>query len=175
MIPCSRLRTFANEQRQGGQALVEFALVAPIFFLLLFGVIEAGRFVSYSELLNGATRDGARYAIVNGANSLTCPTGPPAPGSPACDTDGSDVRDAVRRSAIALLPAALTVTAAWCYDPTLAPYSCPDLDADGFPDGDNGRGATVTVAATYTYTSLVPIVPLPPITVRAESSLVVNN
>lgn len=165
----------ARARVEGGQALAEFALVAPLFFLLLFGVIEAGRFVSYSELLNGATREGARYAIVNGANSLTCPTGPPFPGSPACDTDGSDVHDAVRRSAIALLPSALTVTAAWCYNPTLDPYSCPDMDADSNPDGDNGRGATVTVAATYTYTSLIPIVPLPAITVRAESSLVVNN
>jgi hypothetical protein len=151
-----------------GQALVEFALVAPLFFLLLFGVIEAGRFVAYSELLNGATREGARYAIVNGSNSLTCPTGPPFPGSPSCDPDGSDVHDAVRRSAIALLPSALTVTAAWCHGPVLDPYSCAGAV-------DNGRGATITVTAVYTYQSLIPIVPLPSITVRAESSLVVNN
>lgn len=167
--------TQSGSPRQRGQALVEFALVAPWFFLLLFAIIEAGRLVAYSELLNSATREGARYAIVNGANSLTCPTGPPFPGSVPCDTDGSDVVDTVRRSAVALLPSALTVTPVWCYNPTLKPYSCPDADSDGIPDGDNGRGSTVTVTATYTYTSLIPIVPLPPITVRAESSLVVNN
>jgi hypothetical protein len=33
----------------------------------------------------------------------------------------------------------------------------------------------VTVSASYTYSSLIPLVPLPPITVTAESSLVVNN
>ena len=29
-------------RRSRGQALAEFALVAPIFFLLLFGIIEGG-------------------------------------------------------------------------------------------------------------------------------------
>jgi hypothetical protein len=40
---------------------------------------------------------------------------------------------------------------------------------------NNGRGATVTVSASYTYHPIVPLVPLPPITISAESSLVVNN
>ena len=56
-------------------ALVEFALVAPIFFLLMLGIIEAGRFILYYQTLANATREGARYAIVHGANSY-CPSGP---------------------------------------------------------------------------------------------------
>ena len=40
---------------------------------------------------------------------------------------------------------------------------------------DNGRGSTVSVRARFTYSSLIPIVPLPPVTVEAESRLVVNN
>ena len=61
--------------RSGGQALVEFSLVAPLFFLLLLAVIEGGRFIFYYEILHNATREGARYAIVHGANSY-CPSGP---------------------------------------------------------------------------------------------------
>ena len=38
----------------------------------------------------------------------------------------------------------------------------------------NGREADVNVAATYTYTTLVPL-PIPPITITAESRLVINN
>lgn len=125
-----------------------------MFFLLLFGIIEAGRFIFYYETLNNATREGARYAIVNGANTIGCPTGPPAPDSTPCDPAGNDVRDRVRDAAFGVL-SPITVTPEW------AP--------------DNGRGSTVTVTATFTYRSLVPIVPLPPITVTAESSLVVNN
>jgi hypothetical protein len=33
----------------------------------------------------------------------------------------------------------------------------------------------VSVRASYTYSTLIPIVPLPPVTVEAESNLVVNN
>jgi hypothetical protein len=151
-----------------GQAMVEFALVAPIFFILLFGIIEAGRFIFYYETLSHATREGARYAIVNGANSdfAGCPSGPPAPGSPACDTPGNDVVTRVRQQAFGVPGTAITVQRCWW-------YTACDFVTHG--DGDNARGATVTVTASYTYSSLMPLVPLPPITVTAESSLVINN
>ena len=151
MSPRSRA---AGPQRRRGQALVEFAMVAPIFFLLLFGIIESGRFIFYYETLNNATREGARYAIVNGANTIGCSTGDAAPGTTSCDPAGDDVRERVRDAAFGIL-SGISVDPQW--------------------DPDNGRGSTVTVTASYTYASLVPLVPLPPITVTAESSLVVNN
>ena len=52
-------------------------------------------------------------------------------------------------------------------------YTACDYVSHG--DGDNARGAMVTVAANYTYSTLLPLVPLPPITVSAESTLVINN
>jgi hypothetical protein len=148
--------------------MVEFALVAPIFFVLLFGIIEAGRFIFYYETLSYATREGARYAIVNGANSypIGCPTGPPKPGSTACDTTGADVVTRVRAAAIGVPSAGVTVERCWW-------YTACDFATHG--DGDNARGANVTVSASYTYSSLIPLVPLPPISVTAESSLVINN
>jgi hypothetical protein len=153
-------------KRSKGQAMAEFAIVAPIFFLLLFGIIEAGRFVFYYEVLHNATREGARYAIVNGSRALGCATGPPAPWATPCDPAGNDVVQAVRRSAVGIVGSAITVDRCWWYT------TC-DFTTHG--DGDNARGAMVTVAARYTYSSLVPLVPLPSITVTAESTLVVNN
>ena len=41
------MSTRARRRRSRAQALVEFALVVPWFFLLLFGIIEAGRFIFY--------------------------------------------------------------------------------------------------------------------------------
>jgi hypothetical protein len=143
--------------------MVEFALVAPVFFVLLLGIVEAGRFVFYYETLNNATREGARLAIVNGANSLDCPVGPPALGTFPCDVTGEAVKARVRSYAFGIPPASITV-------PTPV-Y----LKPDGSPGGDNGRGSIVQVEATYAYTTIVPLLPLPPITVHAESSLVVNN
>jgi TadE-like protein len=149
-------------------------LIAPLFFLLLFAIIEAGRFILYYEVLTNATREGARYAIVNGAGSeeVGCPTGPPAPQSENCDPDGSDVEQKVRDAAVGLLGTGVVVGRCWWY---IEPETCDFATQGASTGGNNGRSAFVTVTATYTYTSLIPLVPLPNITVEAESSLVINN
>lgn len=56
-------------RRRRGAAVVEFAIVVPIFILLVFGMIEFGRMVMVHQLLAGAAREGARQAIVNGATA----------------------------------------------------------------------------------------------------------
>ena len=48
--------------REGGQALVEFALVAPIFLLILFGIIQLGLLFAGQNGLTSAVRETARYA-----------------------------------------------------------------------------------------------------------------
>ena len=54
-------------RRRAGQTLVEFALVFPIFILLLLGVFDIGRAVfAYNEVTNAA-REAVRMAIVNQA------------------------------------------------------------------------------------------------------------
>jgi len=48
-----------------GQALVEFALVIPLFLLMLVGIFDLGRAVFSYNTLTNAAREGARLAIVN--------------------------------------------------------------------------------------------------------------
>ena len=48
-----------------GQALVEFALVLPIFILVLVAIFDLGRAVFAYNTLTNAAREGARMAIVN--------------------------------------------------------------------------------------------------------------
>jgi Flp pilus assembly protein TadG len=47
--------------------VVEFAIVAPIFVLFVFGMIEYGRMVMVQQVLTNATREGARLAVLDGA------------------------------------------------------------------------------------------------------------
>ena len=47
-----------------GQGLVEFALVLPIFLLLLFGMVEFGRAYMTKNILTGAAREAVRLAAV---------------------------------------------------------------------------------------------------------------
>lgn len=55
-----------RRRRSGrGQALVEFALVMPIFILLLVAIFDLGRAVFAYNTLTNAAREGARIAIVN--------------------------------------------------------------------------------------------------------------
>jgi Flp pilus assembly protein TadG len=46
-------------------ALVEFALVAPILFLLLFGMLDFGRAFNYWIDSTHLANEGARWAVVN--------------------------------------------------------------------------------------------------------------
>lgn len=58
-------RRVPRERR--GAATVEFALVVPIFILLLFGMIEFGRMIMVQQVIVNASREGARQAVVEGA------------------------------------------------------------------------------------------------------------
>jgi Flp pilus assembly protein TadG len=48
-----------------GNAVVEFALVLPILLLVLFGITELGRMIMTTNVLNTASREGARLAAVS--------------------------------------------------------------------------------------------------------------
>jgi Flp pilus assembly protein TadG len=48
-----------------GQAMVEFALVVPVFVLLLVGLFDVGRAVYAHHTVNNAAREAARLAIVD--------------------------------------------------------------------------------------------------------------
>ena len=52
-----------------GAAAVEFAVVAPVFFLLVFGMIEFGRMVMVQQVITNGSREGARIAVLDGATT----------------------------------------------------------------------------------------------------------
>jgi Flp pilus assembly protein TadG len=55
-----------------GAAMVEFALVATVFFVpIIFGIIELGRTIVARSAVTAAAREGVRFAIVRGGESGT--------------------------------------------------------------------------------------------------------
>ena len=48
---------------QRSQAIVEFAIVAPVLLVLLFGIVDFGRVIYVYATLNQAVNEGARTAI----------------------------------------------------------------------------------------------------------------
>src|SRR5258708_4336594 len=54
-----------------GQSMVEFALVAPIFFLLVFGIIQLGLVLASQNGLVDGVRDAARRAATYRINEAS--------------------------------------------------------------------------------------------------------
>ena len=54
-----------GEEKSRGQALVEFALVMPFFVLVLFGIIDLGRYVYSTNSFNEVVRESARFGSVS--------------------------------------------------------------------------------------------------------------
>jgi len=57
------LRPERNKQGRRGVATVEFAIIAPLFFMLVLGCIELGRALMVQQILTNASRTGARDAV----------------------------------------------------------------------------------------------------------------
>lgn len=68
-------RWLAGKRRGGGgQSLVEFAIVVPVFFLLIFAVIDLGRLFFVQMTLQHAMREAGRLAVTG--NTLPDPNDP---------------------------------------------------------------------------------------------------
>lgn len=61
-----------NRQRRRGALTVEFALTAPIFFLVIFAGIEFARIHMIQNAMENAAFEGARRGIVPGATASDC-------------------------------------------------------------------------------------------------------
>lgn len=62
-----------NRDRRGA-AVIEFAVVSPLLFLLVLGMFEVGRFVNVGEIATAAARFGAREASLSGATVASVQT-----------------------------------------------------------------------------------------------------
>ena len=65
MSTLGRPRRSHAARREHGQGLTEFALVIPIFLLIIIALFDLGRAVFAYNTLTNAAREGARIAIVN--------------------------------------------------------------------------------------------------------------
>ena len=63
--PCTR----SKAAPRSGAAVIEMAMVMPIFCMLVLGIVEFGRGFMVCQLLNDAAREGARSAILTGSTN----------------------------------------------------------------------------------------------------------
>jgi hypothetical protein len=155
--------------RSRGQALVEFALVLPLFITLVLAVFDIGRVIWARNDLENAAREGGRYAIVHGDSiGQSCPAGPSASiystaptASSACPYPApskQSVYDAVRNYAWAGggRPSSCTSADATTSGPCIT--VCYGTSCSGDTDGVSTtiRGTSVTVTATSSISLILP-------------------
>jgi hypothetical protein len=59
------VKTLKHRHNEKGTTIAEFAVVALIFFTVIFGIIEFGRLLYTHNALTDATRRGARFAVLH--------------------------------------------------------------------------------------------------------------
>ncbi len=142
----SRLRRYRDAS---GQSLVEFALVAPILFLVILGLVDGGRIVFINNELSQAAQEGARWATVQGRAASEA------------DGENTAVTDEIR-SRIVVAPApAITV-------------SCTDLGAQS---GSCGSGDLLSVSIRSSVSPITPIIGdiIGPLVLTAEAQMTVHG
>jgi Flp pilus assembly protein TadG len=148
-------------RRPNGQTLVEFALVVPIFFLLLFGLIDMGRFVYMNSTLSQAAREAARVASVEaswlGRTDTNCNT----LGGPVCPANLSALRADVLTAANRMITPFGSIASADLYTscddgaatPPTGSWTSQTCNAAGRSSGD-----LVSVRVVLVFRPITPIV-----------------
>jgi TadE-like protein len=166
-----------RRRHERGQGLAEFAIVLPVFLLIVFAIIDLGRVIWATDNITNAAREGARYASIHGGSEVLaafCPTGPGLSGTPApgCAAWSPDSKEPTRAATRGYLVAAGGSTTVWvCYYVTTA--CSGNTDEAGV---SNARGTYVTVTVQSTVGILTGrLVGLSGFTVNAHSTVLVNN
>lgn len=158
-----------------GQSLVEFALVLPIFLMLLVGVFDLGHVVWANNAISTAAREATRFAVVHGGNS-TCPVGPhsatqayPMPPTTDCPISSDSVQPIKDEAAQWLSGVGGTVDVWVCYGDVTTCSSDQNTS-------DNARGNRVTVTIQVSMALAAPsLLGLGDFTFSATNTMLVNH
>ncbi|MGI8686404.1 MAG: TadE/TadG family type IV pilus assembly protein [Acidimicrobiales bacterium] len=132
-----------------GAALVEFALIFPIFMMIVLGMFSGGTAYDQKSAMSSATREGARYAATLPLSAVKndCTPADPAVPPPAIDTQIKYWLHCVAEYVVKASEGKLGVgTAGWevCVAYVYAPTSGPPLTYHETHVGD-----TVTLGGGY--------------------------
>ncbi|MGD2162761.1 MAG: pilus assembly protein, partial [Anaerolineales bacterium] len=144
------LRTTNRKER--GQGLVEFALVLPIFLMLIMGIVEFGRLMFIYNSVATASREAARYGASVGINTAGVEH----------FRDCSGIRDTAQRLA-GFAPIEHTNINIEYDNPATGFHetSCPPSQ---FELGDR-----IIVSVSITFEPIVPLMDIPPLPVTSET------
>ena len=123
-----------ENNKQTGAVIVEFSLVFMLFLVLSIGLFEMGRAMWIYTTLSHAARQGARFAMVRGADIYS---------PPMSTATNAQITQIVRNHAIGLVASDVTVEPMW-------KGNTADAEQDWDTAGASRIGGTyVVVRTTY--------------------------
>ncbi|MGK2851948.1 MAG: TadE/TadG family type IV pilus assembly protein [Candidatus Limnocylindrales bacterium] len=165
-----------RRRRARGQSLVEFALVLPIFLLLLFGVIDAGRLVYLHTVLSQAAREGARLTSVEASwlaqGHPSCGTA----GGPVCPANATVLKADVLTATNRMISPFAAITTSQLYVRCDPSGGAPTGSWTGSSCSSNTTGSIASVRLESTFTPITPVLSglIGTLTMSASSSMVIN-
>lgn len=118
-----------NERKRSlrGNAMIEFALILPIFMIILVGIIDISILLYDKTVITNASREGARYGVL------------------------------VRSPTYASVSSIVSYTKSYCADRLISfSNSPPEVTVTATPSSSPPSfGATLTVKVEYAYTDLL--------------------
>jgi Flp pilus assembly protein TadG len=141
---------FKGKSRREGQALVEFALLIPLVFLLAVNAVNVGGFLFAWITVANAARAGAQYMSMSSAS----------PGAPARATL-AQITTLVTNDVSSLLNRSSLVVAI-CTNNTTSATACTT-----FIDPEAPAYTLATVDVTYTYKPFIPLFSFPDLGISA--------
>jgi Flp pilus assembly pilin Flp len=140
-----------QDKNEQGATLVEYAVVAPFLFLLLFGIVEFALLISSFTGVWTSAREGARYATTISDSALT-------PGTPRY-VDCVGIRSSAQGLVVLGEPTLAEITIDY-YDQTGVQIAdCDDADPT-YPTPTASiipSGSRVEVTITKDYDAIVPL------------------
>jgi Flp pilus assembly protein TadG len=138
-----------RSNRRRGQAMVEFALIIPIFMLILSGILDGG-FALYSRMtVINAAREGARAAVM---------VDPKTAASTIPTVAWQRAVSSAKQAGLTINQASVTTTCLQTTSATTPPPACTwtAYDSTTNPSGAQS-GDSVSVTVTYTYHASFPL------------------
>jgi TadE-like protein len=161
LIGRRQLRPAAGQSRSGlrserGTSTIEFALGAALLFMSVCGIMAMAFALYTFNILSEAAREGARYAIVRGADCHF---------ATACPAASGDIQSYVQHLGF---PGSsnMVATPAWSAYP--AGGACKHA-------GCNGPGDQVAVTVTYQFPVVIPFVPHRTLSMSNTAAMVISQ
>jgi hypothetical protein len=155
-------------RKQRGASLVEFAIVAIVFFPLVFGVFDFGRAILYYNMLSNAAREGARVGSILD-RQMTAGT--------ETVTEQMICTAVISHSQMPGIPSQTSYSCNTDYGP--APYAVKAIvEQRGQRRPPAGDGTPVIVRASYGFSPVTPLIGVlvgDPLVITASTSMRVED